>query len=302
MLIFVLAAILYGIGDENPNVPALADGTHPEVDWNWAMQVSWTSLTTVGYGNFYPVSASSSGATAAFTCFSIICDTVWVGILYQKLSAPNRIPRKTLRHSSRAVLASATGDPVRGCGPFGRRGHLGFPMRFECRIHHASSHAMVETKVYLTMARFRGGTCGPRPTCAGTLGRVCIEFKRLKIGNDTDDNLAFLQYPWSAVHWIDEESPLAEYIVCRDGRPQLKPSFIGDHVEIICTVIATAASTGSECESRISYTAETINVRHRFADCLRHQASGMLEIDLKNFDRTEPEDADQSLNVLPQCF
>mgnify|MGYP002880614152 CR=1 FL=1 len=185
-----------------------------QVDWNWAMQVSWTSLTTVGYGNFYPVSASSSGATAAFTCFSIICDTVWVGILYQKLSAPNRIPRKTLRHSSRAVLASATGDPVRGCGPFGRRGHLGFPMRFECRIHHASSHAMVETKVYLTMARFRGGTCGPRPTCAGTLGRVCIEFKRLKIGNDTDDNLAFLQYPWSAVHWIDEESPLAE---CASG-------------------------------------------------------------------------------------
>jgi hypothetical protein len=31
VLIFVLAAILYGIGDENPNVPALADGTHPEV-------------------------------------------------------------------------------------------------------------------------------------------------------------------------------------------------------------------------------------------------------------------------------
>jgi hypothetical protein len=90
-------------------------------------------------------------------------------------------------------------------------------MRFEVRIHHKSSYALVDTTVKLTMARFHAGQ--------GTKGRVCIEFVDLPLGNRTAGGGAtcFLQYPWSVVHWIDADSPLAEYVTAVDGRPVLEP-------------------------------------------------------------------------------
>lgn len=58
------------------------------------------------------------------------------------------------------------------------------------------------------MARYRSG--------AGREGRVCIEFQELQLGNKTPA-VAFLQFPWSVVHYVDETSPLAEYVVTAPG-------------------------------------------------------------------------------------
>eukprot|EP00966_Prymnesium_polylepis_P162090 3745879-Prymnesium_polylepis.1 len=90
--------------------------------------------------------------------------------------------------------------------------------------------------------------------------------------------MAFLQFPWSVVHYIDDDSPLAEYVhVGTDGAPRPSPLLADDHVEIIVTVLGTAPATGNTFESRASYTtAESsggrIRFGHRFADALKHSS------------------------------
>ena len=70
------------------------------------------------------------------------------------------------------------------------------PLRFECRVHHLSDHALVDPTVKLTMARWRSGQDGR--------GRVCLEFQQLELGNKAP-LIAFLQYPYSVLHHIDAD-------------------------------------------------------------------------------------------------
>lgn len=114
--------------------------------------------------------------------------------------------------------------------------------------------------------------------------------------------LAFLQYPWTVVHYIDDKSPLAAYVrVGADGSPMPTPAMEHDHVEIIVHVIGTAASTGNAFESRISYIPSSIRCGHRFVDALTHRpGQRTLTVDLDQLSETVPEDPEDLL--LPQCY
>ena len=86
-------------------------------------------------------------------------------------------------------------------------------------------------------------------------------------------------------------------------RPRASPSFAAEHVEIICILTATHASTGNTFESRASYTAHNTHFGHRFCDALVHNTTGdgdSLKVDLKMFHQTEKEDPKKLLK--PQCY
>jgi len=214
-----------------------------------------------------------------------VFDAIGVGVFYQKFSNASNKTRHIL-HSTHACICHAQGPSP----TFPE----GLPPRFECRVHHLSDMGLVEPSVKLVMARFRSGQRGT--------GRVCVQFQDLEVANQSE--IAFLQFPYSAMHFIDENSPLAEYLQPgKEGevtKPQPTIAMARDHVEVMCIVNGTAAATGSGCESRASYTSETIDFGHRFADTLFHHSDGTLCVELSKFDITEPEDT--SALLLPQCF
>ena len=85
------------------------------------------------------------------------------------------------------------------------------------------------------------------------------------------------------------------------GEPVAGENWAADHVEVICTILGTAASTGNTCESRLSYTIHNTVFGHRFADALVHNPSDQtLSVDLSLFNEVVPEDAAALLK--PQCF
>ena len=254
---------------------AETDSIIPDSSWRSCMYCSWQSLTTVGYGVVSTNGTWSSVVGATAVILSVTFDAIGVGVFYQKFSNASR-KAKTILHSSRACLCHA--QPARG-----------LPRRFECRVYHISDYALVDPTCKLTLARFRSG--------AGGAGRVCVQFQELKVGNQTP--IAFLQYPWSVVHYIDDESPLAEYLV-PGAAPQCTAAMAEDRVEIIVTVLGTAASTGNQCESRASYTVATIDCGCRFADALSHGDDGTLQVDQERISATVPEDPE--FLVLPECY
>ena len=110
VLIFILAGLLVAIGDNvGPKDPV--DHVSPLYSmWHSAVQCSWTSLTTVGYGDWAPHSQSSSAATATFVVLTTVFNTFAIGIVFAKLSSPSRVPQHFIAHSSRACLCSSFSD------------------------------------------------------------------------------------------------------------------------------------------------------------------------------------------------
>lgn len=164
-------------------------------------------------------------------------------------------------------------------------------------MHHLADHALVDPSVKLYMARWRSGQDG--------VGRVCIEFDELAVGNRTGGQVtpmaAFLQYPWSVVHYLDEASPLRPYVeLGPDGTPAPADGLARDHVEILVVVLGTAASTGNTTECRASYTAADLRWGHRFADALKMAPDRTLTVNLAKLSATLPEDPNAPL--LPQCW
>lgn len=180
----VTASLFFAIGTGD------AAALTPDVSWGSCLACAWQTVTTVGYGGASTVSAAANAVGAFAVIFSLIFDAIGIGVLYQKVSSASKKSRSSLLHSTRACVCRAQPD---------------MPMRFECRVHHLSDYALVDSSVKLFMARFHGGQHGE--------GRVCIEFHELKIANRTGGQdspfRAFLQYPWSVLHFIDDTSPLA---------------------------------------------------------------------------------------------
>lgn len=87
-----------------------------------------------------------------------------------------------------------------------------------------------------------------------------------------------------------------------DGTPAPTERMRQEHIEIIVSVLGTAASTGNGFESRTSYTIDSIRFGHRFADALHRRADGegTLVVDISKLSETIPEDPAKLL--LPQCF
>jgi hypothetical protein len=129
-------------------------------------------------------------------------------------------------------------------------------LRLSCRLLTCGEHSTVEPSIKMYMARFVSGQSGH--------GRVCVQFQDLEVHNKTPDT-AWLQYPYSVMHFIDESSPLAPYMLPlpegkedADGaaddtddksivRPQPTISWARDHVEIIVIAQATAVSLLGLC-------------------------------------------------------
>jgi hypothetical protein len=124
-------------------------------------------------------------------------------------------------------------------------------LRLSCRLLTCGEHSTVEPSIKMYMARFVSGQNGH--------GRVCVQFQDLEVHNKTPD-MAWLQYPFSVMHFIDESSPLAPYVLpfCMpeahrnsDTKASVRPhptvSFRRDHVEIIVIAQATAVSSLGLC-------------------------------------------------------
>ena len=270
IFIFLTAFLfwLIALGDDNALTP---DST-----WRSCVLCAWQSVTTVGYGGIATnsVAANVVGAIAVVTC--LIFDAVGIGVVYEHISSA-ATKKKSILHSSHACVC---------------RAQCGMPVRFECRVHHISDYALVEPHCKLTMARFHSGQDGE--------GRVAIEVEELAVSNRT--GIALLQYPWSVVHYVDADSPLAKYVrISATGEPSATDSFAAEHVEVICTLTGAAPTTGNVCESRHSYTVHNTRFGHRFADALVHHPSDhTLTVDRSKLGETLPEDPAQPLR--PQCY
>lgn len=270
VFIFTTAFLFWLIALGDPNTLL------PDSSWQSCCLCAWQSVTTVGYGAVTTNSAAANvvGAVAVVLC--LVFDAVGIGVFYQHISNPAD-KKASILHSTCACIS---------------RAQPGMPIRFECRVHHLADYALVSPSCKLTLARFHTGQDGA--------GRVSIEFEELQISNKCDRS-AFLQYPWSVVHFVDERSALAKYIqTSASGEPKAGESFGREHVEIICSVNGAAATTGDSFESRHSYTLENTRFGHCFADALIHTPNGTLSVDVSQLSETMPEDPANLLK--PQCF
>jgi len=282
LLFFLLFAILLWMIAQ-----AEEDSIVPDSSFATCMKCAWQSLTTVGYGVVSPRGFWANLVTSIGVVLSLVYDAIGIGVIYQNLTNAHRKVRFVM-HSTVACICRA--NPKEG-----------IPMRLECRAHHLGDHALVEPCCRLTLVRWRSGQ--------GGIGRVAIQFQELDVGLPTrpqiSNVLAFLQFPWSVVHYIDESSPLREYIAIDEvsGAPMPTGAMARDHVEVIFSTLGTAASTGNAFESRTSYITKSIRFGERFEDALLHDphsTTSSLRVDLSRLSETVPEDPDNLL--LPQCY
>ena len=225
-LIVVLAFFLWLIAQ------AEADSIAPTNSFSDCMMVSWQSITTVGYGAASTMGFWSNTVCCTVVALSVAYDAVVIGVFYTKLSHPNRRAADALI-SQRACVCYA---------------QPGMPIRFECRVLNAFSRAFIDPSIKLHMIRWISG--------ADEVSRVSFEFTELEVGNRGATSgiflpPAFVQYPWSAVHYVDENSPLAPYVKAQaDGKPSFTDAWMDDHVEILVTLTGTVNSTGNSAEAR----------------------------------------------------
>lgn len=165
----VFAGMYFGLGAVRASVPELELGAFAR-----AFFFSVHTLTTVGYGDLYPVGLAANVLSSVEAAMGLMGFALATGLLFARFSRPSA----RLAFSERAIVA-----------PFGG----GHSLQFRVANRRTNVLMDVQTDVLLMTVE---------ADAAGNLKRNFAELKLERKG------VFFLALTWTIVHPIDEQSPL----------------------------------------------------------------------------------------------
>jgi inward rectifier potassium channel len=203
------------------------------------------TMGTIGYGNLFPESFGANLLVVAESLTSLTLTALATGLVFAKFS------RSTARlvFTQHAVISPLNGVPT-----------------LQFRLGNQRGNQIVDTRIRVVMMRteklVEGGT-----------------FYRLLDLKLTRDHSLSLQRSWSALHVIDESSPLYG---------ETPESAAAKEIEMQVSVVGLDDITMQTVHGQHRYFTHQILWGHRLADVLSEDADGDLVLDLHKFHLTEP--------------
>jgi inward rectifier potassium channel len=203
------------------------------------------TMGTIGYGALYPDSLGANLLVVAESITSLTLTALATGLVFAKFS------RSTARlgFTKHAVISPVNGVPT---------------LMF--RLGNQRRNQIVDTRIRVVMMRTEQLAEG------GSFYRL-IDLKLQR------DHAISLQRSWSAMHAIDETSPL---------RGETPASFEAKEIELLVSVVGLDDITMQPVHAQHRYFTHQVLWGHRLVDVLHEEPDGDLVMDLRKFQHTEP--------------
>jgi potassium inwardly-rectifying channel subfamily J len=214
--------------ENNPNHTLCVIGVQ---SFSGALLYSIETQQTIGYGTRAVTETCTGGIFIIIiqSCFSLIIQALWVGLVYTKLSRPRK-RRRTLIWSRQAVISL-------------RDGYL----TFQCRL------GDMRYRSTLIEAHIRMYFISRRQTKENEM--IPVNLLDMNVGYDGGKDRLFFNWPIIIEHRIDSRSPLYE---------MNKETILKEKFEILFVLEGTIEPTGMMTQTKTSYMPEEIIWGSRF--------------------------------------
>ncbi|MCU0431428.1 MAG: ion channel [Cytophagaceae bacterium] len=227
-------------------------GVEGESYWDKAGEILFFSvqtLTTVGYGRISPIGFSSGIVASLESLCGLMAFALITGLLYGRFSKPNA----RLLFSSNALLA-----------PYKNIRSLQF------RVANARRNQLIEVEVSVIYSIIRAEENGP--------------VRRYYTLNLERNKINFFPMPWTVVHPIEEESPLAE---------ESLQSLLEGEAEWLILLKGFDDVFAQQIHVRYSYTAKEIIEGAKFNSIMKFEKGKPVTIQLDKISEWVPAELPQ---------
>jgi inward rectifier potassium channel len=203
------------------------------------------TMATIGYGAIAPKTLYANILVVIEAWVGLLGVAMITGLMFARFSRPTA----RVRFSEYAVVAERDGVPA---------------LMF--RAANQRSNQILEAKLWVTLVR-------NDQTEEGEFLRRISELPLVR------SQSAFFQLTWTAVHPIDEHSPLYG---------ETLESLRQKQAEVVVTLTGTDETVAQNIHARYSYIPDEIVWNHRFADMFIHTGPGKMHLDYGKFDELLP--------------
>jgi inward rectifier potassium channel len=203
------------------------------------------TMATIGYGDMHPVTMVAHVVVVAEAVVGLLVTAIVTGLVFAKFS----VSTSRIVFSRRATISPMDGLPT---------------LMF--RLGNERSNSIVEAQLRVTLMR-------SEHTKEGVLYYRMYDLKLAR-----DRSQAFSR-SWSALHVIDEESPLYG---------ETPESLRAKEIELVCGVIGTDDTSLQAVHARHTYIDGDIVFGARHADILAENEDGSITLDLHRFHDIQP--------------
>jgi inward rectifier potassium channel len=203
------------------------------------------TMATIGYGDMHPATTVAHIVVVAEAVVGLLVTAIVTGLVFAKFS----VSTSRIVFSRHATISPMNGLPT---------------LMF--RLGNERSNSIVEAQLRVTLMR-------SEHTKEGVLYYRMYELKLLR-----DRSQAFSR-SWSALHVIDEESPLYG---------ETPESLHAKEIELVCGVIGTDDTSLQAVHAQHTYLDTDIVFGARHADILTENEDGSITLDLHRFHDIQP--------------
>jgi inward rectifier potassium channel len=203
------------------------------------------TMATIGYGGIHPVTRVANVVVVAEAVLGLLFTAVSTGLVFAKFSVSNA----RIVFSDKAVITPMDGVPT---------------LMF--RLGNERSNQIVEAQLRITLIRTEKTKEG-------------VTFYRMYDLKLTRDRTQAFSRSWSALHLIDEESPLYGATPASLERAE---------AELLCGVVGIDDTSLQPVHARHTYEARDVIFGVRHADILSEEADGTITLDLRRFHEVVP--------------
>ena len=210
-----------------------------------AFYFSVQTMGTIGYGDMYPASSAANWIVVSEAVVSLVVSAVVTGLVFSKFS----------QLQARVVFTNTiTVTPMDGVPT----------VMF--RLGNERGNQIVEARLSVVMIRTEHTREG------------MLFYRQIDLPLVRDRSQAFPR-SWTAMHTIDEKSPLFG---------MTEQAMNAEELEFVVSVIGTDDTSLQPVHARRHYTHKDVIWGARHADVLSERPDGTLLLDLRKFHETEP--------------
>jgi len=203
------------------------------------------TMATIGYGKMTPVTTFSNFLVSFEALFGLVAFALATGLMFAKFSQP----RARVLFGRKAVVSVRDGK-----------------LSLMVRLANERSTGLVEATLRLSLVR-------EEKTVEGE------HLRRIHTLALTRSTTSVFAFSWTAVHPIDETSPL---------HGQTAETLAASNADLVASLLGIEEATGQTVHSRYTWSASDIHFGHRFVDILAWLPDGRRAVDYTRFHDVEP--------------
>jgi inward rectifier potassium channel len=236
------------------------------------------TMSTVGYGNMFPISLYAQFIVTFQTWLALIADSILVAIFISKVARPSRL-RHTVQFSEIGTIncqestfeSSSVVDSLAGIGKYSISPDV--PV-LAIRLINLRKRQLCSPSLRVYVLKTESNTRTRTRVLFELDYELAYQFGRARSINYA---LPHLPLPWTLLHRIDAQSPLKGLSLS---------AMLEREVEIIAILDAIDELTSASFQVRWSYLPTEIKWGHAFAEMVTRDHRNRLSIDIRKLNST----------------